>query len=91
VLTLGINYRDGLYRVEQMRVHEAMQPVPDPLPAPLVVLPHAVDDQVALLLRANAVVVAARHLPAPAVEEALTEKFRQGALYPRRFAIWVRR
>jgi hypothetical protein len=91
VLCLGINYEDGLYGIEQMRVHEIMQPYPDPLPPPKVPLPPQEEAQRALMLRANAVVVGVRYRVGPELKQALNEHFREGVAYPKLFAIWVRR
>jgi hypothetical protein len=91
VLSFGMNYEDGLYGIEQMRVHELMQPFPDPLPPPQVALPPEQEAQRALLRRANAVLVGARYRLPPTLRQTLTQGFSEAAVYRKRFAIWVRR
>jgi len=91
VLALGINYQDGLYGIEQMQVHEAMQPGPNPLPPPRVPWPREDEARHALLGQANTVLIGAGYKLAPALHETLSAGFREAVEGSENYAIWVRR
>jgi hypothetical protein len=91
VVCLGINYRSGLYGIEQLRVHENQQPAPPPLPRPRIPWPDGDAERAALLGQAEAVLVGTRHQLAPAVAEALSRDFKQAVTYPSKYVIWLRR
>jgi hypothetical protein len=90
VVCLGINYADGLYAIEQMRVHEDRRPVPDIPPPPRVQWPSEESAQLGLVGQAHAVIVGARFGLPPAIGAVLSQQFQQAEVYKDRFSIWIR-
>jgi hypothetical protein len=91
VVCLGINFRNGLYGIEQMRVHENRLPVPDRPPPPQIRWPRGASAQLGLLEQARAVVVGEGFATPAAVSEVLSRRFERAAVYRDRFSIWIRR
>lgn len=91
VVCLGLHYRNGLYRLEQLRVYENRLPIPDRPGPPEVPWPPDEGAALALLARARAVVVGARYERPLALSHALSQEFAEAARYDDRFSIWIRR
>jgi hypothetical protein len=91
VVLLGVNYKDGLYRIEQMRVHENRLPVADRPPPPQIPWPSHESAQLNLIQRVRAVVVGARFGAPPVIAAILSRDFREAEIYRRKYSIWIRR
>jgi hypothetical protein len=91
VVSLGLpGYPDGLYPVESMSAQEAMPDRREPFASPAVPWSSDEAEQVALLLRANAVCVGVKAPVSPSVREVLGA-FQKAETYKGEFAIYVRR
>ena len=91
VVCLGVNYENGLYRIEQMRVHENRLPVADRPPPPQIPWPSDESAQLKLIQSARAVVVGANFRAPQAIAAILSRHFRQAEIYRGRHSIWIRR